>query len=98
MVHRPVDMRSGSGGRGSPTLVDEARLSCGLFGRKLAIECEIQLQHIDTRLAKQTEVRPFREPADQEVYLVCRHPSSPGHARRLGACRLGAQVRVETAG
>jgi hypothetical protein len=55
-----------------------------LFPWRLLVEREIQLQHVDARVPKQTEGWSFRELRDQLIRLVHGNPASFRDARNLG--------------
>ena len=61
----------------------------------VAVEREVELEDVDTRLAEEAERAVVRVLVDEREHIVDGEPSSAGDAGRLERCVLGRDVRVE---
>eukprot|EP01022_Parablepharisma_sp_SALTPOND_P006709 TRINITY_DN12717_c1_g1_i1.p1 TRINITY_DN12717_c1_g1~~TRINITY_DN12717_c1_g1_i1.p1 ORF type:complete len:1877 (-),score=641.20 TRINITY_DN12717_c1_g1_i1:7532-13162(-) len=74
-------------------------LALGLRGQGSGhIQGQVQLEHIDARLAEQAPLRGFAVAPDQGPDLVHAHTALTGHAGRLVVSGVRADVRIETTG
>src|SRR5260370_33278135 len=68
-----------------------------LFGWKLPVQCQVQLEHVDARFAKQTQVGIFGELGNQLMDLFNRYAADFVDTRSVRSRRIGAQVRIQAA-
>ena len=68
------------------------------FPRELLVRSQVQLQHIDARLAQETQIRPFGKLPDELIHLVHSNATGFRDPRRLRPCRVGRKMRIQAAG
>src|SRR5437879_2719227 len=74
---------------------DAARSRRG--GAELAIEREIEQEHVDARLAQEAQLAPFDGGVDDGGDARRHDPARPGDARHLPGGGRGRDVRIEAA-
>ena len=73
---------------------------CGRLARRpaeLAVEREVQQEHVDARLAEEAEVAALDRALDDAAHALGRDAARLGHARHLPQRGRGREVRVEAA-
>ena len=87
--------------RGAPSYLEYSKhpqntLKASMF-RILLVERQVELEHVDARLAQQPEIRRFGVLRNQLIELIGGNATGFGHARRLRLRLRGADVGIQAA-